>query len=270
MRHRLAPRAATALLIAGLAPLPGAAQQAADRPPPAPTRDVAVTYRLGSAAAPAGAAASEMRIAWLAAERRMRLDLPGQGYLLVDQRNQRALMVMDGERVVMEIPFAQNTRRMGQLPPGARLTRGGDDRVAGIPCTVWTYQDRGHTGRSCVTADGVVLRVQGDEGPDDFLEAREVAYGPQDPASFHPPPDYTMLAMPAGMGAPMLPPAAFGGAAPAAPPPGTLPLAGAMPPGLLPGGLAPAGAAGTVSTGSSSSSATGGMPPAAAQPRRSR
>lgn len=279
MRRRLSPplAAAAALLAAGPAALPAAAQQA-DRPPTSPTRDVAVTYRLGGAEARTGESPQEMRLAWLAAEQRMRLDMPGQGYMVIDQRDQRAFMVMEDQRMVMEIPFAQNTRRMGQLPPGARLTREGQDRVAGTPCTVWSYQEGTRTGRSCITEDGVVLRVQGPDGPEDSMEARAVAYGPQDPARFRPPADYTVLSMPAGMGAAMMPPPVAAGGPPGAGPPGMLPLAGAMPPGLLPPGampgrLPPAGTVGVASTsGSSSSSSSSAMasPPPTAQPRRSR
>jgi hypothetical protein len=171
----------------------------------------------------AGAAASEMRIAWLTAEQRMRLDLPGQGYMVVDQRGQRAFMVMDSTRMVMEIPFAQNTQRMAQLPQGARLAREGQDRVAGTPCTVWTYQEGGRTGRTCITADGVVLRVTSPGGPEESMEATEVAYDAQDPARFRPPAGYTALAMPSLTGG--------GGAA--------VPGAAALPPGALPPGMGP-------------------------------
>jgi hypothetical protein len=236
MRRR-SPLAAAVLLAAPA--LPAAAQ---DRPLASPSRDVAVTYRL--AAGPA----QEMRLSWLAAERRMRLDMPGQGYMVIDQRDQRAFMVMDEQRMVMEIPFAQNTRRMGQLPPGARLTREGEDRVAGTPCTVWAYQEGGRTGRSCITEDGVVLRVQSAAGPEESMEASAIAYGPQDPARFRPPEDYTVLSMLPSL--PGLP------SAPAA--------AGAMPP------LPPAGVVGATSTGSSSSASSAVTIPSHALPQRSR
>ncbi|MBX6374969.1 MAG: hypothetical protein IRZ13_12130 [Acetobacteraceae bacterium] len=253
----IAVAVAFALLI-GLTP-PAAATQ--DRPLTSPARDVAVTYRLGAAVA---GPAQEMHLSWLAAEQRMRLDMPGQGYMVIDQREQRAFMVMDEQRMAMEIPFAQNTRRMGQLPAGARLTREGEDRVADTPCTVWAYQEGGRTGRTCITEDGVVLRVQSADGPEESMEASAVAYGPQDPARFRPPADFTVLSMVPDMPGGNLPgnvsssvaglpgPMAFPGSPP--------PIASAPPLGAAPFGTVrrtpPAGTYGAVSTGSSSSSSS--------------
>ncbi|GGG31675.1 hypothetical protein GCM10010964_19560 [Caldovatus sediminis] len=258
MRRRSPLAAVSAALLAGSASA-GAAQ---DRPLASPTRDVAVTYRLG-----AGGPTEEMRLSWLTAEQRMRLDMPGQGYMVIDQRAQRAFMVMDDQRMVMEIPFAQNTRRMGQLPPGARLTREGQDRVAGAPCTIWAYQERGRTGRSCITDDGVVLRVESAAGPEESMEARTIAYGPQDPSRFRPPEDYTLLSMLPGPAPAGPPPIASG---PAGPPP----FGGAVPPGAMPFGalpaLPPAGAVGATSTGSSSSASSAVVAPYGAAPQRSR
>ncbi len=262
----LVAAAAAAAAAAAFAPL-GAAGAGQERPLATPQRDVAVTYRM-AAAGPI----QEMRIAWLAAEQRMRLDMPGQGYMIVDQRAQRAFMVMDETRMVMEIPFAQNTQRMAQLPPGARLTREGQDRVAGTSCTVWAYQESGHTGRSCITEDGVVLRVVSAAGAEESMEATAVAYGPQEPARFRPPADYAALSMPG------LPPMGAGGAAAAMPggtPPGALPFGalppGALPPGALPPGALPFGAlpaiAPAATTSSSSSSAPGPKPANALPPR---
>jgi Domain of unknown function (DUF4412) len=246
--HRL-PSAGVLLLAAAATILPATPSSPAaaeDRPPQAPTRDVAVTYRMA-----AGAAASEMRIAWLTAEQRMRLDMPGQGYMVVDQRGQRAFMVMDSTRMVMEIPFAQNTQRMAQLPQGARLAREGQDRVAGTPCTVWTYQEGGRTGRT-ITADGVVLRVTSPGGPEESMEATEIAYDAQDPARFRPPAGYTALAMPS----------LTGGSA--------VPGAAALPPGVgMPTGAAPSGPFAPPGFGAAApvpATSSGTSPPAAKPP----
>ena len=249
-RHRRSLLTAAACLTLGVAGAPSAAAQ--ERPPAMPGRDVAVTYRMAAGGMP------EMRIAWLTAEQRMRLDMPGQGYMIVDQRGQRAFMVMDEARMVMEIPFAQNTQRMAQLPQGARLTREGQDRVADTACTVWSYLENGRTGRTCITEDGVVLRVVGAGGPEETMEAIAVSYGAQDAARFRPPSGYGAMAMPSLAGGP--PPGAL--------PPGGMPP-GAMPPTGMPGGMPfsamPMGAAPPANPGGSP-----GAKPPNALPQRTR
>lgn len=207
-RHRsrsLRPRQGVAAAVLALALLGGAAaavpaladDAAASTPPLLPTRDVAVTYRLAGLGS---AGTKQMQVAWLTAEGRLRLDLPAElgGVMLVDRREQRAFMVMDHQRLVVELPLGGDLPHLGELPPGARLTREGQDRVAGLPCTVWRYQDGGQSGRACITADGVLLRASGPgatggAGDDGALEAVAVAYGPQDPARFRPPPEYRSM-----------------------------------------------------------------------------
>ncbi|MBW8270956.1 hypothetical protein [Caldovatus aquaticus] len=206
LRPRPAAAAALALALAGGAAAAGAApaQDSAPSPPLLPARDVAVTYRLTG---PGGAGTHSLRIAWLTAEGRVRLDLPAElgGVMLLDRRAQRAFLVMDQHRLVVELPSGGEFPRLGELPPGARLTREGRDRVAGLPCTVWRYQDHGRSGRACITEDGVLLRASGPgaaggAGDDGALEAVAVAYGPQDPASFRPPPGYRAMRAAPGTG----------------------------------------------------------------------
>ncbi|WP_188899850.1 hypothetical protein [Caldovatus sediminis] len=199
---------AIAVVALAAAPVPGGSAAASDQeapegaaPPLLPVRDVAVTYRLAGLGG-----AKEMRISWLAAAGRLRLDLPAElgGVMLVDRHAQRAFMVMDPQRLVVELPLGGDLPRLGELPPGAQLVREGQDRVAGLPCTVWRYRDREQSGRACITADGVLLRASGPgpagTGDGGALEAVAVAYGPQDPARFEPPPGYRSMraAPPAG------------------------------------------------------------------------
>ncbi len=201
--QKLAAAALALPLLAGAATPPALAEGSA-APLLVPARDVAVTYRL---AGPGGTGAQEMRIAWLAAEGRLRLDLQPElgGVMVVDRRAQRVFMVMDHQRLVVELsPGGDGLPRLGELPPGVRLVREGDDRIAGVPCTVWRYQDRHQSGRACITADGVLLRASGagatGTGDDGSIEAIAVAYGPQDPARFQPPSGYRSMraALPAG------------------------------------------------------------------------
>lgn len=182
---------------------PAAAQ---DRPPLFPTRDVAVTYRFVGGAQPPGMPQS-MVMAFQAATQTLRTDIPGMGWMIADQRNGRAFMVMEQMRVIMDVPLSQ-AMTGGALPPNASFRREGADTVAGLPCTVWSYQDGQTQGRSCVTADGVMLRAQGTHaGQSGGIEATSVAFGPQDPARFQRPQGYQAMQVPPGMapGAPRPP-----------------------------------------------------------------
>lgn len=188
-------RAATLAAFALLA-TPALAQ---DRPPLFPTRDVAVTYRfLGQAAAQPGVPQGAV-ISWLAAAQTMRMDMQGQGWMVADHRGQRAFMVMEQMRMIMDLPMQQ---AMQQYGPTANATyrREGTATIAGHSCTNWSYQDRGNTGRACITADGVMLRAEGtSEGRSGGLEATAVAFGAQDPSRFQRPQGYQTMQMPGGM-----------------------------------------------------------------------
>ena len=72
--RKAAPAAAATLaaVLLGSATAPPALAQGASGPVIAPTRDVAVTYRVAGKGADAG----ELRVSWLAAERKMRLETP--------------------------------------------------------------------------------------------------------------------------------------------------------------------------------------------------
>jgi hypothetical protein len=186
-------RSATLAMLLALVALPAVAQE---RPQIYPTRDVAVTYRF-TGNVPQGTP-SGMTIAWLAAAQTMRMDLPGTGFMVADHRGQRAFMVMEEMRMIMDLPFAQAMQQHG---PSANATyrREGTDTVAGTQCTVWFYQDRDTTGRSCITADGVMLRAQGSSGGQSGgMEATRVAYGAQDAGRFQRPQGYQSMQVPGG------------------------------------------------------------------------
>ncbi len=184
-------RMALALLAACLLP-PGA--QAQERPNIFPTRDVAVAYRVqgGGPGVPSG-----LNMAWHALTRSLRMDVPGMGWMVANQDTNRAFMAMEAQRVLMDLPMAEAMRQYG---PGetARFTREGQDRVAGLPCTVWRYEDRGRSGRACLTPDGVLLRgnATGPDGKPASLEATEVRYGAQDPARFARPSGWMNMQVP--------------------------------------------------------------------------
>ena len=183
--------------LAALLTLAAAPALAQDKPPLTPTRDVAVTYRmLGNA--PAGAPQG-IAMSWNAAQGLLRSDIPGMGWMVADQRNQRGFMVMEQMRMVMDIPVAQAMQQHGPSS-GATFRREGTATIAGHACTIWFYQDGPTQGRSCVTADGVMLRAEGThQGQSGGMEATQVTFGAQDPARFQRPQGYQTMQMPQGM-----------------------------------------------------------------------
>jgi hypothetical protein len=178
--------------------LAGGTAAAQDRPVLFPTRDVAVTYRV-TGAQPAGAPpAQELSMSWNAAAQLMRMDIPGFGWSVTDHRNARAFAVMEGMRMIMDLPIAQAMQQYGPSE-SATYRREGTDTVAGTACTVWSYQDRGNTGRACITADGVMLRGEGRSGGQSGgMEAVRVAYSAQDAARFQRPQGYQAMQVPGG------------------------------------------------------------------------
>jgi hypothetical protein len=220
MPHRLG---LTALLLAGLA-APAAAQT---RPPAVtPTRDVSIAYRI------AGTTPVEMRISWLVARNLMRMDMGGgQGWMLVDTRAGSGVMIMENQRMIMDLPA-------NQMPPTgmvesqtARYTREANARIANTDCTNWRVEDRGESARICLTTDGVMLRVEalsGDTAARGVMEATSVSFAPQDPARFTRPAGYQSFQMPAGLPQGLLEGATQGGSrgmprGTAIPPPGLTP-----------------------------------------------
>ena len=180
--------------------LPAQAQEA---PRLFPSRDVAVTYRV-SGAGPM----QEVTMAWAAAARLMRIELPGMGYTIADFAGQKGFMVMQmPQPMVMDIPMAQAAAHMRALET-ARFTRLGADRVAGIACTNWRHESSQGSGTGCFTDDGVLLRSQGAaQGMQGGLEALNVTYGAQDVARFQRPAGAPSMQMPGGV-LPGSPPAA--------------------------------------------------------------
>ena len=184
-------------LLALLAAGPAAAQE---RPMLIPARDVAVTS-LVTAGQGQG---HELRMAWLVAERKLRVEAAGApGWSVIDQRASRMLVVMDQQRAVLEMPA--NTGPGGlslptEPPASARFTRGGAATFAGLRCTLWHYEDGDKRGETCLTADGVMLRSSGGQGSrTGAVEATAVAYGPQDPARFQAPAGYRSMQLPPGL-----------------------------------------------------------------------
>jgi hypothetical protein len=175
-----------------IAALPAIAE-AQERPLVFPTRDVTVIYRLSVPGRPA----MEMTRQWGAQSRIERRTMPGEAdYMIVDQPNQRAFIIMEQARAIREIPFAQVSGAQRMLE-SARFTRGGAERIAGHDCTVWRFEFQGQSGDACVTADGVLLRSLGNSpGREVRAEAVNVVYGPVDPTLFRQPEGYQTMPAP--------------------------------------------------------------------------
>jgi len=166
---------------------------AQDRPPLFPTRDVAVTYRVTGGPQPV----NEMSMSWHAAQQLMRVDLPGGlNFMVADQQNQRGFMVMEAQRMVMDVPMGQAAGHIQALQ-NARFTRMGQDRVVDTACTVWRYEGPSQNGTACITEDGVMLRSDtAAQGRQVRMEAIRIAYGAQPLARYQRPQGYQAMQMP--------------------------------------------------------------------------
>ena len=196
MPHR--PTLAFALLATAAMPMLALAQE---RPPEAPTRDVAITYRL------LGPHPGTMQMRVQAGTGLTRMDNPDHhGYGIVDRTRQQMTMVMTEEHSYMVMTSPPGAPRTPELDPTARFTRHGTDTVAGLSCTVWDYTSRHSSGSACVTDDGVMLRTR-DNASQLGMEAIEVTYAAQPDADFHPPAGFTQMQMPQfAPGMPGMPP----------------------------------------------------------------
>ncbi len=165
-----------------------------------PTRDVDVVYRMPPPpGAPATTPAPTQRLRWHVADRRLRVDPPGEGvFMIVDYAARRMQMVEIGPREVIDMP----------TPPGlgaaassdARFERLGEAIVAVTSCTEWRTTDmQGSATTVCLTPDGVLLRAA--SGGRVMIEATRVSYAPQDTALFGIPDGYRHVA-PADAAAP--------------------------------------------------------------------
>lgn len=162
-----------------------------------PTRDVAVTY---TASAP-NQTPQPVETAWSAAQQRLRIDTPrAPGWVLVDLPGNRLRMVMEGQRMVLDLPGKGPIPLLDGVPPGTRMTRAGSATVAGHRCENWQVSSQEGEGTLCLTADGVLLRAAGTrEGKRGSLEATSVRYSAQDPARFTVPQGMMSMNLPQGL-----------------------------------------------------------------------
>jgi hypothetical protein len=169
---------------------------AQERPMMLPVRDVAVEYHSrGMVPGPAGELTSTVMVRFASNRQELRVDGPyGRFYALVDINAALMMIVMPEQRLYVEQPADPGIIALLQ---GAPLWRIGAETVAGIPCTAYDATLNQHSGRVCLTDDGVLLRAQiaePDRRPE--LEAVNVTYGPQPARMFTIPAGFQKLNMP--------------------------------------------------------------------------
>jgi hypothetical protein len=171
------------------------AAHAAETPRYLPNRDAAITYRSTGTDAQIP---PNLTVRYFAAGDRLRLEGGPLGYLLVDRTMERIELVMPQPRLVMEMPQGGGITDGFILGNHLKFTRTGTDNVIGRACTTYDVTAERARGRVCLTADGLLLRGegQGRDGRRASIEATSIALATQPAGLFSPPGGYTMMAMP--------------------------------------------------------------------------
>jgi hypothetical protein len=171
---------------------------AQERPPITPTRDVTVEYSYSAVAKDGGGQQGQSRISSTAGGKRMRLEgFTPAGYMIVDRANGLTIMVMDSQRIYMEMPFDPARAGPFALRENMKFARKGGDTVAGVRCTVWEIEGDQGSGTACITDDGVLLRGEsaGRYGRV-LMTATSVTYAPLSDSMFQAPAGYHKMQMP--------------------------------------------------------------------------
>jgi hypothetical protein len=178
-----------------LAAVPTSAQPP---PPILPVHDVAIEYHTsGMIPEAAGVQANTVMVRYSHDRERLRIDgAYGQFYAIVDIPAGRMLIIMRDQGVYTEQPADPVIMAIFQSS-NLTLRRIGEATVSGLACTVYDTTVSQHTGRVCLTDDGVLLSAvlaEPDRRPE--LEALRVTYGNQPAAWFEVPPGFRRLDMP--------------------------------------------------------------------------
>ncbi|MBV8522162.1 MAG: hypothetical protein JOY71_08555 [Acetobacteraceae bacterium] len=163
---------------------------AQERPLLLPTRDVDITYDLGSVPGSPGRVLRQ-RVRWLASDRKMRIDPPSPGlFAIIDYNTGRMIVLRASDHLGLESQSVDDIMpRAGRPLATPTYVRRGQDQLAGLSCTDWEMRDGGGTPLSlCITSDGVLLRVR--SGTRALATAIAVHFGSQDVAAFQIPPGY--------------------------------------------------------------------------------
>jgi hypothetical protein len=168
------------------------------RPLILPIHDVVVEYHSrGMVPGPSGTLTTTVMVRFAGGGDRLRVDGPYGGfYALVDVQGARLIMVMPDKRIYVDQPADPNLIALLQSDDPA-FQKIGTDRIAGLDCTDYAGDINGHSGRVCLTDDGVLLRARVDE-PDrrPELEAVSVIYAPQPSDMFEIPDGFHRVNLP--------------------------------------------------------------------------
>lgn len=169
--------------------------RASDTPRYLPNGDAAITYR-STGSDPT--VPPNLTIRYFAAGQRLRIEGGPLGYLLVDRAMERVELVMPQPRLVVEMPQGGGITDDFILGNQLRFNRTGTDTVLGRACTLYDVTAERARGRVCLTADGLLLRGegQGRDGRTASIEAISVALATQPAGLFSPPDGYRMMAIP--------------------------------------------------------------------------
>ena len=183
-RSTLAAAAALLLTAAAPPPTPGPAQ-----PPPNPTRDALIAYRI----VPAAGEAINASVAMRAGGKGFRMDLPDQTYILAEPAIHTILMVVPLERTVLDMPWTDGPQTLFLIDSQQQFAKKNETSVAGLRCTVWEAEQK-HASL-CVTNSGLILRneSQDDQGRRNLVEATAVRFQSLPPAAFAVPPGFEKL-----------------------------------------------------------------------------
>ena len=157
----------------------------------APTRDVDITYQITQPGLPL----ITDRRRWLASQHLRRVDASDGSATIFDLTRGELTLLNASNRTYRTLQGAA-TRRMSP-PEGVTLKRGGEFAIAGVACIDWSWMDDTELHTSCLTPDGVLLRLLIDGKI--VAEARSILYAPQPPQLFEVPPGYTPALAPEGV-----------------------------------------------------------------------
>jgi hypothetical protein len=168
------------------------------RPLILPGRDVVVEYHSrGMVPGPVGTLTTTVMARFDSRSDRLRVDAPDGGfYALVDVDDARLTMVMPAQRVYVDQPADPDLLALLRAED-LDFQKIGTDRIAGMDCTEYAGAVNNHSGRVCLTDDGVLLRARIDD-PDrrPELDAVSVLYAAQPAGLFEVPPGFHRLILP--------------------------------------------------------------------------
>jgi|ERR1700722_1345155 len=196
-----------AILIGAMWLLHGSVVRAADHPVLAPTRDVAVTYKLTGANQMNGA--TTMQVTY-ADGGRVRMDffhfLEGTvpfGSLIFDPPADRVTTLLPERHGYLQRDVGKLYNPGIMLSEKMNFTRQGSSTIAGVQCTDWSVSNgAAGEGTACVTDDGVVLRATRSKPAEGSMEALAVKYGLPPADIFAPPADYKLIPSARSAGSP--------------------------------------------------------------------